>query len=475
MSEPELQVPLVVDVDGTLVRSDMLMESVFARLSGNPLSILQVLSQLFAGKAALKEELAHNFDMEPARLPYDEAVLAMVRQAADAGRPVYLASASNKSIVERIATHLGCITGVFASDSKTNLRGSAKAAVLKENFGEQGFDYVGNDATDLEVWPAARQAFAVRAPKRVISRLKDMHPDVREVSHTRPKLRDWLKLFRVHHYVKNGLVFVPVLTSHSLSPEPILLSFLAACAFSLCASAIYVLNDLVDLQADREHPSKQHRPLTNGTIPLMAGMASIPLLLACGFAIAINVSLTFALVLLGYLALTTAYSFSLKRKMMVDTITLASLYTIRVVGGAAAIGDIVSEWLLAFSMFLFACFALIKRYVELAERRDANLPSPTNRNYQIGDLEVIGALAAAAGFNAVTVFALYISSDAARDLYSNPQLLWLVCPILMYWMGRALIMAHRRLMDSDPVVFALKDRVSQVSFALVCLITLAAI
>jgi 4-hydroxybenzoate polyprenyltransferase len=245
-------------------------------------------------------------------------------------------------------------------------------------------------------------------------------------------------------------------------------------AFSLAASAIYILNDLVDLDSDRKHPSKRLRPLAAGTFSVTGALILSPALLVIGFTVALVTAPALAVVLLIYVALTTAYTFVLKRKMLVDVLALASLYTIRVFGGAMAISVPMSEWLLAFSMFIFTALALIKRYIELAARVDKDLSDPTNRNYRKSDLNIVAALGAAAGFNAVTVFALYISSDVVRPLYRHAEALWLICPILMYWLGRALLMAHRRLMDDDPVIFALRDWNSYVALGLISLILIGA-
>jgi 4-hydroxybenzoate polyprenyltransferase len=250
---------------------------------------------------------------------------------------------------------------------------------------------------------------------------------------------------------------------------------LAFLAFSLCASSVYVLNDLVDLQDDRLHRTKCNRPLACGAIPLHHGVLAIPLLFAASLLAAAAVSLPFLGVLLGYFALTTAYSFFLKRKMLIDVVTLAGLYTTRVIGGAVAVQVFVSPWLLAFCMALFMSLALVKRFVELAARRDANMPDTGTRDYRAADLGMVGALAAGSGFNAVTVFALYISSSAVSQNYTNPQILWLLCPILLYWIGRVLMLAQRRAMDDDPVVFALKDRVSLVTIGIAGALVLVAI
>jgi 4-hydroxybenzoate polyprenyltransferase len=457
--------PLVVDLDGTLVRSDLLIETAFSELGRRPQSLFEILSALCRGKAALKHRLAGPCDFDPAALPYDDSVLTVIRQACADRRPVYLASASNGRLVEAVADHLGVFTGWFASDETTNLSGERKARKLVDAFGEGGFDYIGNDAADLPVWSRAAKAIAIRTPGGVARQLARVSADVEHLDHVRPTVRSWAKLIRVHQYAKNGLVFVPLVTAHAFTWEAAVQATLAMVAFCLCASGVYILNDLIDLQDDRRHRSKRHRPLASGAIPLLHGILAVPLLLLSAVLVASMVSMAFVGVLVGYFALTTAYSLTLKRKMLIDVLTLATLYSVRVLGGAVAIDVVVSKWLLAFCMCVFVSLALIKRYVELAALFDAKKPDPANRDYRVGDLEVVSALAAAAGFNAVTVFALYVSSESVQQLYSRPEVLWLVCPVLIYWLGRALILAHRRLMDDDPVVFALKDRASLASMA----------
>jgi 4-hydroxybenzoate polyprenyltransferase/phosphoserine phosphatase len=467
--------PLVVDLDGTLVRSDLLIESGFAEIGRNPASVVAIVRALKAGKAALKHHLADAERFDPATLPYDDEVLARIHQARAEGRPVYLASASNERLVEAVAEHLGLFTGAFGSDETVNLAGPKKAARLVAAFGEAGFDYIGNDAADLAVWARAARAITVRARPGVVRRLVRVAPDCEHLPCTRPTWRTWAKLIRVHQWAKNALVFLALLASHTFEWHAAGQALLAAVAFSLCASSVYLLNDLVDLQDDRSHWSKRRRPLASGAIPLMHGVVAMPFLLAASLGVAALVSMPFLAVLLGYFALTTAYSFVLKRKMLVDVVTLGALYSMRVLGGAVAIDVVASKWLLGFCMCIFMSLALIKRYVELAARHDAKMPDPSNRDYRTSDLPVVLALAAAAGFNAVTVFALYISSDGTNQLYSRPEILWLVCPVLIYWIGRALMLAHRREMDDDPVVFALKDRISLASVGAAAALVLAAI
>jgi 4-hydroxybenzoate polyprenyltransferase len=466
--------PLVVDLDGTLVRSDLLVESAFAHLGHDPLRVVGLLSAVRGGKAAVKAEIAAKTEIDVSHLPYDEDVVSLIRQRRAAGNPVYLASASNERYVRAVADHLGLFDGWFASNDNENLSGALKARRLVEAFGEGGFDYVGNGRADLAVWTAASQRFAVRISPVVRSKLMDIDRDATVFEDAIGRLHAWIKLLRVHQWTKNALVFVPLVTARRFDLLAFAQAIAAFFAFSLAASAMYILNDVIDLDADRKHPSKKHRPLAAGSVPIVTAMVLIPALLVVAFIGALAIAPALAAVLLAYVALTTAYTFLLKRKMLVDVLTLASLYTIRVVAGAVAISVPLSEWLLGFSIFIFTALALIKRYIELAARLDKDLSNPTNRNYRKSDLDIVAALAAGASFNAVTVFALYISSDVVRPLYRHPEALWLICLILMYWLARALLMAHRRLMADDPIVFALRDWNSYVALGLIGLILIGA-
>ena len=473
-AEPD-DLPLVVDLDGTLIRTDLLVESFFARLGANPLRIFSLWSSLSRGKACLKADIARDTPIDPAHLPYNEQVLSLVREARERGRPVHLASASNERYVRDVADHLALFDGWLASTESENLSSSVKAMRLVEAFGERGFDYIGNDKADLAVWSRANQRLAVDPSPSVKAALNALDPNAVVLEPQTGGFRAWLKLLRVHQWTKNTLLFVPAFASHRFDMAAIVDGTLGAVAFSMAASSIYILNDLVDLDADRRHRTKKLRPLAAGTVSIRQAMLVAPALLSGAMGLGLLVSPAFAGVLLAYLGVTTAYTFHLKRKMMVDIIALASLYTLRVVAGAVAVATVPSEWILAFSMFIFTALALIKRYVELTAILDAALPDPANRNYRKSDLPVLGALAAASGFNAVTVFALYISSDTVHRLYRHPLALWLICPILMYWVGRVLMMADRRLMDDDPIVFALRDRNSLLTFALIGFIMVAAI
>lgn len=473
---PPGTIPLVVDLDGTLLETDLLYESYFDAFLNGATHHLRVVRMLFSGKAVLKQYLAQQSDLDYATLPYDDAVMALVAQARAQGRKVYLATASDAVHGEAIAAHLGLFDGVFASDGQTNLDGERKAQKLIEAFGERGFDYLANGKADLPIWQHAATALTVRLKPGHRRELENSHDAIEDVKPPRRlSLRVLVRALRVHQYAKNALIFLPPLAAHLFTVQAMLSALLAFVAFSLCASAVYIINDLLDIKADRTHPRKRLRPIASGALPIPLAMAMVPALLVASIGIALLVSLPFLAVLASYLALTTAYSLYLKRKMMIDVVALAGLYTVRVFAGAVAVDVVVSEWLLAFSMFLFTALALIKRYSELSIRLDSHLADPTNRNYKIGDLDIVAALGAAAGMNAITVFTLYVASPTVQVAYSRPMLLYLVSPILLYWFCRALMMAHRRLMDDDPVVFALKDRNSALAGVLILLIVLLAI
>jgi len=475
IAEPA-KTPLVIDLDGTLIKTDLLVEAFFDYLGRDFLGAFRVASSLRNGKAALKHRLAAKVDLDAAILPYDESVLALIAGARQDGRKVYLATASHERKAHAVAAHLGLFDGVYATSSNNNLVGASKAAALVKTFGTRGYDYVGNDAPDLPIWCEARYAYGVRTSPTVRRRAMDMGIELRLIETAElPALRTWMKALRVHQYLKNTLIFVPLLTSHSFDTFSILGALVAFISFSLTASAVYILNDLVDINADRRHPVKCLRAFASGALSVKTGLIATAILLSAALAAAATLPTNYLAVLVGYIALTTTYSFYLKRKMLLDIVVLAMLYTVRVIAGGVVIDVPLSDWLLSFSLLIFTSLALVKRYVELALRIDAQLDDPSNRNYRKSDLPIIGSLAAATGMNAITVFALYLSSPAVIALYNHPRRLWAICPILMYLVGRMLILAHRRSLHDDPIVFALRDRVSRIAVVSIMAILLFAL
>ena len=467
-------VPLCIDLDGTLVQSDLLFESLLLLLSHNPFYVFLLPLWLLKGKAAFKDEVASRVTLDASTLPYDERVLELLRSTR--ARPRVLCTASNTRLATAVSDHLGLFEEVISSDGVANMSGAHKGATLAGRFGERGFDYAGNHAVDLNVWARSREAWVVNSGASLAKRAADVSTVAGHIPLPRHNaLRTWLRALRLHQWLKNLLVFLPLLASHRFfdlrSTADTVMAFFA---FGLCASGVYVLNDLLDLPADRKHPRKRLRPFASGQLQLKHGLVVALLLAILGFALASQVNALFLLVLATYYALTLAYSLRLKRIVMVDVILLAALYTIRIVGGSAAISVQPSFWLLAFSMFVFLSLAMLKRYTELNAMLGTGKSTASGRGYTVEDLALIQSLGAAAGYLAVLVLALYINSPESTHLYRHPKVLWLICPVMLYWMSRVWIVAHRGEMHDDPVVYAAKDNASRWVIAICGILAIAA-
>jgi 4-hydroxybenzoate polyprenyltransferase/phosphoserine phosphatase len=466
--------PLVVDLDGTLIKTDMLVEGALRSLLTRPATLLSLPRWLAAGKAMLKLRLAEHVNIDVDSLPYNEDLLQYCKEERARGRRIYLASAASRALAEAVAHKVGVFDAVFASDEQINLAGPNKAARLCEEFGERGFDYAGDAPADLHVWKRANRIIGVSCQQRFMRQLQASYPDAQFIGKRAGGPGVLARALRVHQWAKNALLFVPAVAAHAVGLDALAVSLVSFFAFSLVASSVYLINDLIDLSSDRAHPSKRHRPFASGDLPLMNAAWLIPSLLAGGFGLAALISWPFAGVLVGYFCLTLAYSLWLKRMLLVDVLVLAGLYTLRIVAGAVALAIAVSPWLLGFSLFLFLALAIVKRYTELQRLIGLNKMAPAGRSYRLDDLPVLGALGAASSFSAVLVFTLYINSPAVMPLYSSPVLLWLVCPLLVYWLTRLLMLAHRGQMHDDPVVFAMQDRTSLLTIGLSLVVVAAA-
>jgi 4-hydroxybenzoate polyprenyltransferase len=475
VSADSATVPLCIDLDGTLVRSDLLVESFFSLLAHNFPVALKVPFWLFRGKAHLKAEVARRAHLDVAALPYNERLLSYLREQRAAGRPLVLATASPEKLARQVADHLGLFDEVIATRGDLNLKGAHKAEALVGRFGERGFDYAGNEHADLAVWRHSRRAIVVD-PDPGVSRAARAAAEIETViENERAGLRDYLKALRLHQWSKNVLVFVPLIAAHRAGEIPLLLqAVFAFLAFGLCASSVYLLNDLLDLPADRAHPRKRARPFAAGTIPILHGVALIPLLLLASAGLTLLLPPLFAATLALYYLSTLAYSLSLKRLVLVDVLLLAGLYTVRVLAGAAAVVVTPSFWLLAFSIFLFLSLALAKRHAELKVLLKQGTEKSRGRGYHAADIDALMSLGSAAGYMAVLVLALYINSPTVRDLYHRPEVIWLLCPLLLYWISRVWLGAHRGKLHDDPVVFAFKDHVSRLVLVLAAGIALTA-
>ncbi|WP_274630620.1 UbiA family prenyltransferase [Arvimicrobium flavum] len=453
-------IPLAVDLDGTLIATDLLWEGLFLLLRRNPLLFFMVPFWMLQGPARLKQEIAARVDIDPATLPYRDAVLQRIRRERAAGRQVILATGTPRRFAEAIAAHLGLFDQVMATDGLHNLTSERKRATLCEAFGDGGFDYAGNSRHDLKVFDAAREAIVV-APDRAAARWQSANRA--ELLETpKPTLRTVLKMLRVHQWLKNVLIAVPVVLSHEYANMAIVwAAMLAFISFSATASAVYIVNDFFDLTLDRKHATKRNRPFASGLLSMKFGLISAMVLLAISVGTALLLPPLFLAALGVYFACTTAYSLAIKRMLLLDVLMLAGLYTMRIIAGAAATGMDVSFWLLAFSIFFFLSLALVKRYVELRATALDPKQRIAGRGYRPEDEDIIAQAGMASAFSSALVLALYIDSDAVREQYAHPYMMWPLAPIVLYLTMRIWILARRDEMHDDPVVFITRDWRSQ--------------
>jgi 4-hydroxybenzoate polyprenyltransferase len=463
---------LCVDLDGGLLATDLLYESFVALLRTRPWEAWRVPVWLLPGKAHLKRQLAESTVLDVRSLPYREEVLDLLRQQRAEGRRIVLATAADAHLAQAVADHVGLFDDVIASDGAANLKGEAKRDALVERYGSGGFAYVAHGWEDVPVWRASAAAYAIQPSARLLGAVQAVTPEVQVLAPqgpTRSRVKAGLGLFRVHQWAKNVLIFLPLFTSHRLFEWPLFLACLVAFfSFSLGASALYILNDLIDLPSDRVHPKKRRRPLAAGHVPIAVGLAASPLALAASLGLAALLPMPFLPIVVLYLVTSAAYTFVFKKKLMADVLCLAGLYTLRIVAGGAATGIPMTPWLLAFSMFLFLSLAFAKRYTELQTL--GSLPAGERipgRGYRPVDLEMVRSVGPASGFAAILVVCLYVNDAHSALLYHHPMWLWLVCPVLLYWISRIWFLAQRGEMPTDPVVFALTDPQSWVS-ALIC-------
>lgn len=455
--------PLCVDLDGTLLATDLLWEAIIRLVRQRPWMLFIMPFWLLRGKARFKRSIARVVHVSPESLPYREEVLAYLRTERDAGRRIVLATASDIEMATAIADHVGVFSEVIASDGKTNLSGHRKTKALVERFGAGGFDYVGNATADLDVWRSAHGAIVVDAPDRVL-RAATRSSKVIKVFLRADRVWPAVRSLRAYQWTKNLLVFIPLVMAHRVFEGDLLLRVIVAfTVLSLCASGTYVLNDLLDLQADRAHPIKRRRPIASGGLAIPDALMLMAALLGAGLAGALLLPVRFRLIVLLYLFTTTAYSFYIKRLVVADILTLAGLYTLRILAGGVAAGVMLSFWLLAFSMFIFLSLAFMKRYMELILMAREGKSRSAGRGYVSEDLRIIETMGTISSFMSVAVLALFINSTEIEKLYRRPELLWLVCPALLYWLIRFWFRAQRgSLENDDPIVAAFKDRASYV-------------
>ena len=488
------EVPLCVDLDGTLVKSDTLLDTVIVLARQSPGSLLRFPGWIGQGKAAFKRQVSLLAAIDVIHLPYNQPLLEYLRQQHATGREIYLATGADALLAERVAAHLGIFAGVLASDGSVNLTGHNKLAVFKEKF-PAGFCYIGNARPDVPLLTHCVRPMVANPHRSLRAGLRSAGVvPARTFSDATSPLKAWLKAIRLHQWAKNVLIFLPVLLAHVRAAGPMVAAGLAFLSFGLAASATYILNDLLDLEADRHHLRKRRRPFAAGDLSPVAGVATILLFFVSSLAIAaaiphVLVALSpqfarsgqgaFLEWLILYAVTTTAYSLRLKRMMLVDVIVLSGLYTVRILAGSAASGVPVSQWLAAFSIFFFLSLAFVKRFSELEGVRMRSEATGTvalkGRGYNISDLEQLRSFGTSSGYASVIVFALYIGNEVAESLYPHHTRLWLLVPVLLLWISRLWLLASRGQLHEDPVVYAITDKRSLLLGAVVVAIVLSAL
>ena len=468
--------PLCVDLDGTLVKTDTFFESFLLLVRMRPLSALRAPLWLRRGKAALKREVTSRAVLDVTRLPYNQALLTYLRAEKARGRRIYLATGADSELAVRVAGHLGIFEGVLGSDGATNLTGDNKLQALRRQFGGNAYDYIGNSHADVELLHHAHSAMIANPAPLLGMRLRARKVTTDRRFHDGAGfIRTFPKAIRIHQWAKNLLIFLPLLLAHDLRLKVIATAAVAFLCFSLCASAAYIFNDILDIESDRKHPHKRLRAFASGDISILGGIFIGSAFLAGGIAGAFTfLTLRFFLWLLLYLATTLSYSLYLKQVALVDVIILAGLYTVRVLAGGAATHITISPWLSAFSVFFFLSLAMVKRFSELQNGLARGAKVAHGRGYLSIDIEPLRSFGTASAYASVVVFALYLNGSEVTAMYTHPNRMWLITPMLLLWLSRIWLLASRSKLNEDPVIFAVTDRLSLlIGLAIACIAALA--
>lgn len=465
--------PICVDLDGTLVKSDTLLDTVLVLARQHPADVIRIPGWIAQGKAAFKRHLTERVKLDVEHLPYNRTLLEWLRVQHGAGHALYLATAADRELAERVAAHVGIFRGVLGSDGKTNLAGQNKLAAFREQFGDD-FCYIGNAPPDAPLLGACRAPMVANPFGSLTRLLRKQGTTPAEVFEDRPPaLSSWLKAVRLHQWAKNTLILVPLLLAHAWALPTLAAAAIAFLSFGLCASATYIINDLLDIEADRRHPRKRFRPFAAGDLSAISGVLAVVVLMVCAVALAVALPsvvenmpggwplaepFKFLRWLGLYTVTTLTYSMYLKRRLLLDVFVLSGLYTVRILAGSAATGVPVSAWLAGFSVFFFLSLAFVKRFSELEGLRERGGSVSNGRGYFVSDMEQLRALGTGAAYAAVVVLTLYINDSKTGTLYAHPIRLWMAVPVLLLWLSQVWMLTSRGEMHDDPVVFAITDK-----------------
>lgn len=451
-------IPLVVDLDGTLINTDLLHEAIILLVKKNPLYIFMLPLWLAKGKAYFKNRLFRLVQLDYQSLPYNQELLRFLKAESAKGRKIILATASPQFCAEEVAKVHPIFSNVYGTGDGINLKAGRKLQLLIKQFGKAAFDYIGNTKADLVIFQSSRFSYLVNPSKAVEKKARQVSELKKTWNSAGTSIKDFIKAIRVYQWIKNILLFVPLITSHTANDLSLIkICFYAFCAFSLTASAGYLINDILDINSDRKHLRKKNRPVASGKLSVIKAFSVAILFLIAGFTIAANINLLFLSCLFLYFCISLMYSLFIKKRVLYDVFTLTVLYSIRVFAGAVVIDVVLSFWLIAFSTFIFLSLAFVKRYAELAQMQHEVGLQKQGRGYIAEDLNLLQVMGVSSGFLAVVVFSLYINSPEVTKLYSNPKILWAISFLFLFWVSRIWLFTTRGKMTDDPIVFAIKD------------------
>ncbi len=454
---------VIIDLDNTLVRTDLLLEAAIQFLKRNPFRILKLIGWALKGPLTLKKNLEHQIKIDPLILPYDPKVIDLIREYKRQGFRVLIASASPASWVREVSHHLNLFEGALGTDSE-NLKGIKKYEAIVKNFGVTEFIYVGDDYSDIAIWQRCKSAVVVNGTKETIAALS--HEGIKhKIIESRPNyIKTVAKLIRVRQWPKNALLFLPVVAAHALESASLLSLICGFFGFSFAASSVYIFNDLFDVSSDRQHHSKKSRPIASGDISFFNSIALFILMVVLSLGLGFAAGIPFIKVVVGYWFLNLVYTLYFKKQVVLDILVLSGMYTIRLYAGAAITLTPISNWLLAFSTFFFFGLACVKRYIELLRMKGIHA---AGRGYSYEDADIVRILGVGSGLISILVLLLYIQSPEVSQLYKDQSLMWFMVPIMLFWNARLWVLTGRGQVDDDPVIFALKD-----GWSWICLISL---
>ncbi len=449
--------PLICELDGTLLKTDLRSERLMRKAK-------HILKRVISSDTDSKQTQLDN-NATNTSLPINEEIFEFLQARRSAGQSLVLRSDEDSEHVTSLLGDKYIFEEVISHNN---------AELLKSKFGE--FDYLGTERTPLSTWQAATNCFTVETGSKTPEKLKQNNLKLsQQFSVSRGDAKSIFKSLRVYQWLKNLLVFVPIITSQQLNNTAALKSsIIMFFCFSMVASFGYIVNDLLDLQSDRSHPVKRTRPFASGALSVGHGVFIGIVLLALagigGLFLPVEANLALGI----YLMLTVLYSLYLKTKLMIDVVALGGLFTLRVIGGAAAIESELSFYLLSFSIFIFSSLAMVKRFAELDNLQKRNKLAARGRGYQVGDIESVRIIGISLGYMSVFIMGQYINSPLVTQYYNHPKFIWLLFPLLTFWLGRLWILASRGEVNEDPLIFTIKDTTSLLVVAVSVIILIAA-